>query len=259
MLIKILVCVLAGFGAGIGTGFAGLSAATVISPMLMILLDVPAYEAVGIALASDVFASALSAVTYAKNKNIDLKNGLVMMITVLVFTVVGTWVAGFVKHTAMEMVSLAFMFVLGFKFIFWPIMKTEQAAEETSKVRFIIVSIACGMFIGFICGFIGIGGGMIMLLLLTSVLGYELKTAVGTSVFIMTFTALTGATSRFVMGDFPSFLYLGVCVSSTLFFAMLASRIANGAKAKTLNRLVGVVLVTTCVSIILVETIRVIW
>ena len=34
-------------------------------------------------------------------------------------------------------------------------------------------------------------GGMMMLLSLTSVLGCELKTAVGTSVFIMTFTALT--------------------------------------------------------------------
>ena len=51
--------------------------------------------------------------------------------------------------------------------------------------------------IRFICGFIGAGGGMMMLLILTSVLGYELKTAVGTSVFIMTFTALTGAVSRF--------------------------------------------------------------
>ena len=49
------------------------------------------------------------------------------------------------------------------------------------------------MMIGFICGFVGAGGGMMMLLILTSVLGYELKTAVGTSVFIMAFTAFTGA------------------------------------------------------------------
>ena len=54
--------------------------------------------------------------------------------------------------------------------------------------------------IGFICGFVGAGGGMMLLLVLTSVLGYELKTAVGTSVFIMTFTALTGAISHFYIG-----------------------------------------------------------
>ena len=48
LLAKILVCFLAGAGAGIGTGFAGMSAAAVIGPMLMTFLGVPAYQAVGI-------------------------------------------------------------------------------------------------------------------------------------------------------------------------------------------------------------------
>ena len=54
MLVKLLVCLIAGLGAGIGTGLAGLSAAAVISPMLISFLGVPAYQAVGIALSSDV-------------------------------------------------------------------------------------------------------------------------------------------------------------------------------------------------------------
>ena len=48
-----------------------------------------------------------------------------------------------------------------------------------------------------------------MLLILTSVLGYELKTAVGTSVFIMTFTALTGAASHFAIGGAPDWTVSG--------------------------------------------------
>ena len=40
---EILICFLAGAGAGLGTGFAGLSAATVITPMLVTLLGLPAY------------------------------------------------------------------------------------------------------------------------------------------------------------------------------------------------------------------------
>ena len=79
MLFKFIICFIAGIGAGLGTGFAGMSAAAVISPMLITFLGVPAYEAVGIALASDVLASAVSAYTYGKNKNLDIKNGLVMM------------------------------------------------------------------------------------------------------------------------------------------------------------------------------------
>lgn len=66
MLVKFIVCVVAGLGAGIGTGLAGLSAAAVISPMLITFLGFPAYQAVAISLASDVLASAASAYTYGK-------------------------------------------------------------------------------------------------------------------------------------------------------------------------------------------------
>ena len=84
MIITFIICFIAGIGAGLGTGFAGMSAAAVISPILITCLNMPAYDAVGIALASDVLASAVSAYTYKKNKNLDVKNGLVMMGTILI-------------------------------------------------------------------------------------------------------------------------------------------------------------------------------
>lgn len=56
-----------------------------------------------------------------------------------------------------------------------------------------------------------------MLLILTSVLGYELKTAVGTSVFIMSFTAFTGAVSHFAIGSMPDVTVTILCIFFTLF------------------------------------------
>ena len=82
-----------------------------------------------------------------------------------------------------------------------------------------------------------------MLLILTSVMGYELKTAVGTSVFIMTFTALTGAVSHFIIGGLPNILVWVLCVIFTLVWARIAAVVANKAEPKTLNRATGVVLV----------------
>ena len=87
MFLEFIVYIIAGLGAGIGTGLAGLSAAAVISPMLITFLGFPAYEAVGIALASDVLASAASAYTYGKNKNIDIKDGIVMLQKVFIITI----------------------------------------------------------------------------------------------------------------------------------------------------------------------------
>jgi len=197
VLFTVIVTFFAGMGAGLGTGFAGMSAAAVISPMLITFLHMDPYMAVGIALSSDVLASAVSAYTYHKNKNLDIKNGLIMMVSV----------------------------------------------EGVSARKRAIQSVVCGVLIGFICGFIGAGGGMMMLLILTSVLGYELKTAVGTSVFIMTFTALTGAVSHFAIGGAPDWYVWVLCVVFTLLWARIAAVFANKADAKTLNRATGIILV----------------
>ena len=238
----ILVCFFAGMGAGLGTGFAGMSAAAVISPMLITFLHMEPYEAVGIALASDVLASAVSADTYGRNKDLDIKNGVVMMVAVLLFTLVGSWVSSLVPSTAMGGFSTFMTLLLGIKFIVKPVMTTKEAMGKVNAKKRFIQSVICGMLIGFICGFVGAGGGMMMLLILTSVLGYELKTAVGTSVFIMTFTALTGSLSHFAIGGAPDWRVLILCVVFTLIWARIAARFANKASAKTLNRATGVVL-----------------
>lgn len=250
---KLLICFLAGIGAGLGTGFAGMSAAAVISPMLITFLGMPAYEAVGIALSSDVLASAVSAYTYGKNKNLDIKNGIVMMAAVLAFTCVGSWVASLVPNSTMGSFSVFMTLLLGIKFIVRPVMTTKDSMAQVSGRKRIVQSLVCGTVVGFICGFIGAGGGMMMLLLLTSVLGYELKTAVGTSVFIMTFTALTGAVSHFAIGGMPDLASLIYCVISTLIWALVAARFANKASAKTLNRATGAVLTVLGSAILVVN------
>ena len=253
ILIKVVVCFLAGMGAGLGTGFAGMSAAAVISPMLITFLGMPAYQAVGIALASDVLASAISAYTYGKNKNLDIRNGLVMMFTVLLFTFVGSFVASKVPNATMGGFSTVMTLLLGIKFIVRPIMTTKEAMNDVSFQKRLFQSIISGIMVGFICGFVGAGGGMMMLLLLTSILGYELKTAVGTSVFIMTFTALTGAGSHFAIGGMPEMLPLVLCVIFTLLWARIAALFANKASAITLNRATGVVLTVLGTAILLVN------
>lgn len=253
MLTAMIVYIIAGLGAGIGTGLAGLSAAAVISPMLITFLDFPAYEAVGIALASDVLASAVSAYTYGKNKNLDIKNGLIMLVSVLIFTVIGSYIASLVPNTAMGNFSVFMTFLLGVKFIVRPVMTTkEKLANKDAKTK-AIQSILCGIMIGFICGFIGAGGGMMMLLILTSVLGYELKTAVGTSVFIMAFTAFTGAVSHMVIDGLPDLIALIACILATFIGARVAAVFANKADPKVLNRVTGVVLAVLGIAMIAVK------
>ena len=220
-----------------------------VSAVFVAFLDVEPYMAVGIALASDVLASGASAITYHKNKNIDIKNGTVMMACVLLFTVVGSYVASMVPHSVMGGSSKLMTLILGIKFIVRPVVTTKESMTNIDYKKRIIQSVICGSVVGFICGFVGAGGGMMMLLLLTSVMGYELKTAVGTSVFIMAFTAFTGATSHFAIGGKPDMLVFSLCVIFTLIWARIAALFANKAKPETLNRATGIVLVILGIAI----------
>ena len=250
---KVLICIIAGLGAGLGTGFAGMSAAAVISPMLITFLDMDPYLAVGVALASDVLASAVSAYTYGKNKNLDIKNGLIMMAAVLCFTLVGSFIASLVPKTTMGNFSVFMTVLLGIKFIVKPVMAPKKRLNEATAKQKAVRSVLCGSAVGFICGFVGAGGGMMMLLVLTSVLGYELKTAVGTSVFIMSATALTGSAGHFIIGGMPDIEALVICVISTLVFARIAALLANKASPRTLNRVTGVILVVLGASVLAVN------
>lgn len=249
---ELIVCIAAGLGAGLGTGFAGLSAAAVIGPMLIAFLGVDAYAAVGIALASDVLASTASAITYGRNKNLDIRHGLIMMASVLFFTMLSSWVSSYFPSTTIGAFSTFMTFLTGVKFLVRPVLTTKEAMDNISRTRRIVQSIFSGAVIGCICGFVGAGGGMMMLLILTSVLGYELKTAVGTSVFIMTFTALTGAVSHFAIAGVAHWGYLLVCVVSTLVFAEVGARIANRSTPKVLNRSTGLLLTVIGLAIIIV-------
>lgn len=240
-------------GAGVGTGLAGMSAAAVITPMLVTFLGVDAYSAIGIALASDVLASAVSAYTYGRNKKIDIKNSYVMLTAVLIFTLLFSWISSLVPHNTLGTMSVIGTMFVGIKFLIKPVMSTKTSLSEDDPKKRFILSAVCGAIVGSICGFVGAGGGMMMLLLLTSLLGYELKTAVGTGVFIMTFTALVGAGGHFAVAGAPDWSYLIICALSTLLWARLAAIFANKASAKVLNRITGGVLVVFGVVIMIFQ------
>ncbi|MCQ2534529.1 MAG: sulfite exporter TauE/SafE family protein [Clostridia bacterium] len=254
-LFEILICFLAGAGAGIGTGFAGMSAAGIISPLLLTFCGVSPYEAIGIGLASDVLASAVSAWTYKKHGNLDVKKSLVLMSSVLIMTIVGSFVASLVPPSTMGGMSQIGLLVIGIKFLVKPGRPNGKFTNEGPRTK-IIKAVIGGVLVGFICGFVGAGGGMMLLFVLTSILGYEVHKAVGTSVFIMTFTALIGGVSHFGISGMSNIPLLVLCVIFTFIWARIASVIANKASERTLCRAAGVVMVVTSVIILYFNFIR---
>jgi hypothetical protein len=234
----ILVYIIGGFLAGVATGLVGLSAATIIAPLFFTVLGMDAYIAVGIALASDVLASALSAGHYIRNKNIQLKSAAVMAITVVLFTVLASYFSSDTDPVNLGgMLNLVVVF-LGLRFLFFPVKENpNEKIFKFTKSKF-IGSVFWGAIIGTISGFFGAGGGLSMLAVLTIVLGYDLKTGIGTSVFIMVFTAFVGATSHIIISG-TDWVALAITGVAALVGANLSALYANKVNHKILNLTVG--------------------
>lgn len=261
--LQALVCLIASILAGVGTGFVGMSAAVAITPMLIGFLGVDHFVATAIALASDVLASAVAAITYGKHKNIDIKNGLILLIAVLISTIGGTIAGYYVPNTAMGIGTIVVIFLMGLKLWIFP-NKKENKSKNLSKVHKVFVSIFAGILIGFVCGFVGAGGGMMLLLVLTVFLGFDMHKAVGTSVFVMTFSAFVGSAFHIIYDGFltevPKFNFdatayylLALCSVFTLIFSMIGSRIANKLKPNILSLVSGVMLVCLALTVFIVS------
>ena len=118
-----IIYIIAGLGAGIVTGLAGLSAAVVITPLLVSVCGWSGYDAVTVALAADVFASLLSAYTYYKNKNIDIKRGFLVIITAFIGTVIGSYCGYLFSQSqpdGLGYISMLTTVFLGIKFLIKP-------------------------------------------------------------------------------------------------------------------------------------------
>ena len=244
--------VLAALGAGIGTGLAGLSAATVMVPILIVLCpsfggETGAYQATAIALASDILGSAVTTITYARHQNIDLKRGWIMLTCILLMSTVGSYVAWLAGNVVLGSFTLFLTFFIGIRFLVKPDTSRENAVGKGEKLDWkgVAISLFFGLTIGFGTGFVGTGGGMMMLVVFTAFLGMELKTAVGTSTFIMTFTALIASVSHIIIH--PAIVLerwdvLLLCIVVATATSLVSAQFANRVKSRTVGLVTGVVL-----------------
>ena len=90
-----------------------------------------------------------------------------------------------------------------------------------------------------------------LLLVLNILMGMEFKKAVGSSVCIMTFTALIGAISHFMLRGVPDLKLLLLCMTFTLVGAWVASVIANRISSVLLKRITGGMMAVSGVAMII--------
>lgn len=238
--------------AGIGTGLAGLSAATVMVPILIVLCpsfgtETGAYQATAIALASDVLGSLVTSYIYIQHKNIDLKRGWLMFLCVVLMCTLGSAAAWKAGNVVLGGFTLFLTFFIGIRFLLKPDTERKETAAKGKglNLKGILISLFFGLTIGFGAGFVGTGGGMMMLVVFTAFLGMELKSSVGTSTLIMTFTALIASAAHMIIH--PAILFergdvLIVCIIAATVSSLISAQFANRVSNRTIGLVTGAVL-----------------
>ena len=263
MAYEYIVVTLASVLAGIGTGLVGLSAATAMVPLLIVICPTfggehGAYMATAIALASDILSSAVTTGVYAKNKKIDLKHGWLIAVCIISMCTVGSIAAYFTHQTVLGGFSLFLCVAIGIRFLVKPDSKERSEKDGKAKLtsKEVAVSLFFGLTIGFGTGFFGSGGGMMMLIVFTAMLGYERKTAVGTSTFIMTFTALIASVSHILIEPtiiFECWDFLLIAIVIATMFSLISAKFANKVNSKIVGYVTGAILLVLGLSMIAIN------
>ncbi|MCD8013001.1 MAG: sulfite exporter TauE/SafE family protein [Lachnospiraceae bacterium] len=245
-------CFIAALGAGVGTGLAGLSAATVMVPIMIVLCptfagETGAYHATAIALASDILGSAFTTSIYIRHKNIDLKRGWIMLVCIISMCIAGSFAAFEVGNVVLGGFSLFLCVGIGIRFLLKPDTSREDTVSQGARLdaKGIMISLFFGLTIGFGTGFVGSGGGMMMLVVFTAFLRMDRRSAVGTSTFIMTFTAMIAFISHslidptIILKDWP---VLVLCIVTESAASIISARFANRVNSRVVGLVTGAVL-----------------
>ncbi len=272
LIIEILAIFFAGWGAGVVTGLIGASAVVIVVPILCIFLGYDPYVAQGIGLTTDVIASLVAVHIYKKHGNIDLKSGLQMTVAAIIAAQLGSWLSSLIEPAHLSWVVGTVVLVMGVGFIRSPLSITVDSLQDKivstfnqsmdslffqkkrslSSILYYLVAlcyinllrrkylphILFGAIIGLICGFTGAGGGAMILLVLTFILGYKIHIAVGTSVLMMALIAFSGALGHALFVEIPWPVIVISCIGGAI-GARSASIFANLTSEERLGRIAG--------------------
>ena len=241
---EIFLVLLIGCFSGMVTGLTGASGVMVVVPLITILFKFPIHEAIGTSLVVDVLTSLMISATYFKNHNIALKSAGWVAISSVTMAQIGARFSDKIPERGLDS---GFSFVLiVLALIIWrtgikrdkiPVAPCDLSDYKSPLWRLILSVLLAGGS-GFMTGFIGAGGGTNILLILLFVNKFPMHKALGTSILIMSFTALSGVIGHASFGNVN--ILTGITLaSSSILTGIYCARFTSKISEQSLSRVMS--------------------
>jgi uncharacterized protein len=238
------IFLLAGFVTGIVTGLVGASAIVVFVPIILLFLNYSLFALIGVSLSVDVFVSLLALVVYRKFHHIDFRTGIYLSMPAIAGAVLGSYLSKFLPSMDLLWVTSLVTALTGIMLYRRKVNKKEVCTSKNCSRSKFTVAMILAFFVGLLGGGLGSAGGIAIFLLLVFFLNFETHRAIGTSIFVMFFIALSGSIAHisYVTAMGFHWILLLYAVIGGVVGAFFSARLANKISEKKLNRMVGIIL-----------------
>lgn len=226
-----------GLVAGYLSGQFGIGGGIITTPAIRLLLGGSELVAVGTPLPVIIPTAITGVIEYARRGLIDLRSGLIVGFVGAAFSVLGAWLTSLVGGDFVLYVTAALICWMAFDMLHLalrpapPAHVVEACARRRGSRGWLA---AIGVATGLYSGFLGVGGGFVIVPALVRFLGFDAKRAVGTSLVSVLVLAVPGTITHYLLGHIDLAIALGLSLG-VIPGAMLGARVTAGAKERSVR------------------------
>ncbi|WP_077617066.1 sulfite exporter TauE/SafE family protein [Bacillus sinesaloumensis] len=224
----LLIYVVLGLSIGIMSGFFGIGGGFILTPTL-ILLGFSPVTAIATSLLYTV-ATSLSGVTaHFRLNNIKWETSIIIGISGIIATQLAHPFVILLERYQLENTVIPLMYLALILYFSISILVSKSPSKEqpTSKTEYSYIKIVLiGLFAGFISTALGVGGGFIIVPLLISILSYQTKYAVGTSLLSVFMIVAAGFTT-YASSVQLDYAIIGILIVGALIGGQIGAKVTN--------------------------------
>lgn len=239
---RTLVAAIIGFASGIASGAFGIGGALLSTPGIRWALDADPLIAVGTTLPVIIPTAITGVIAYIRTGFVEKRAAIITALAGGCFAVLGALTTKVVRGEILLVATAVFIFILSVRML-------PRSREHERPQRFestVPVLLAIGAVSGFVAGLLGVGGGVILVPVLTGLLRFPIKTAIGTSLAVVAAQAIPGTITHAVIGNID-WAIAGGLVLGVVPGARIGSRLAVATEDAKLRLVVAIAMATLAI------------
>jgi uncharacterized membrane protein YfcA len=210
---------------GLSLGLIGGGGSILTVPILVYFLGVETHEAVGMSLAVVGATSLFGSFLHYRRDNVDFSSGLLFGVSGIFGAFLGSPLTRLFSPSALLVVFAILMFVVAVSMLWRRKHANSEVTHEADNRK----AVLAGFGVGVLTGFLGVGGGFLIVPALVFFGGLPMKRAIGTSLLVIALNCAAGLIGHAAQTHFNwglTLAVMGLAVSGTIIGTILSHRMA---------------------------------